>query len=152
MQPQNLCHDNSSFTATCHLCMQAEVRALTGQLESVKQELATEKQKCRLLEQTSASATADGMQISESPKQELISECILYDPILSVHVSLSLRRSQPLNNLSFSFNSLHVYTSNTHELPNSLCCMCYYGLAKERCSLTLKYFDVIERSQLCFDL
>ena len=85
--------------------MQAEVRALTGQLESVKQELATEKQKCRLLEQTSASATADsatadGMQISESPKQELISECILYDPILSVHVSLSLRRSQPLKNLS----------------------------------------------------
>ncbi len=64
-----------------HCCLssvQAEVRALNGQLESVKQELATEKQKCHLLEQTSTSAITDGRQILQSPKQELIPECITY--------------------------------------------------------------------------
>jgi len=53
----HICTHTHTHTHTLTCTHQKEVRMLSGQLESVKEELKLEKQKCQLLEQNLTSAT-----------------------------------------------------------------------------------------------
>jgi len=57
MHNPHICTHTHTHTHTHMYTHQGEVRMLSGQLESVKEELKLEKQKCQLLEQNLTSAT-----------------------------------------------------------------------------------------------
>ena len=61
---QSNAHTHTHTHSHTHTHKQGEVRTLSDQLESVKQELTLEKQKCRLLEQNALSANqSEGIQV-----------------------------------------------------------------------------------------